>query len=97
MEATQSFIRVKPTVFGQLFTVNQDSKPRIQWNIESSAVTAMGPVWGATTEACANLFWTTLNLLITENSLNFNHKTNDVSVSKIDHKFSTKLLCCWWR
>jgi len=44
MKATQSFIRVKS--LAQLLSVNQDAKPRIQWNIESSAVTTMGPVRG---------------------------------------------------
>jgi len=38
-------------------------------------------------EACATIFVRLLNLLITENSRTFNHTTNDVSVSKIDHKF----------
>jgi len=88
MEVIQSFIRVKPTVLGTAFHHEPGFKAEnlIKYRILCRHYNeACGG--GATTETCATLFWATLNLLITENSLTFNHKTNDVNVSKIDHKF----------
>jgi len=45
-------------------------------------------VRGATTEACATLFWATLKFVVLlKTVLTFNHKTNDAIESKIDHTF----------
>jgi len=78
----------KPTVFGIAFDHEPGFKTenlikyRIQCRLYGGACSVC--VRGATTKACATLFWAIQICCITENSI---HKTTDVIVSKIDYTF----------